>query len=99
MRCFLPFALFFTLIFASPSFRNLCRYLLWSCGTITVAAFVDLFPETSVHLTVTVYSRPSPVPERSALRFTVRLPVIAQSGVVSPSPKPLTGSLLVTEMI
>ena len=61
--------------------------------------FVELFPEASEQLTPTVYTRPLPFPERSALRFTVRFPVIAQSGAVSPSPNPLTGSLLLTEVI
>src|SRR6266478_6989245 len=43
--------------------------------------------------------RPLPLPERSARRSTVRLPVICQSGAVLPSPSPLTGSLLETETI
>ena len=59
--------------------------------------FVELFPEASVHAIVIVYTRP--LPERSALRFTVRFPVITQSGAVSPSPVPLPGSLLLTEVI
>src|SRR5438477_11140160 len=43
--------------------------------------------------------RPGPLPERSARRLTVRLPVIWISFAVSPSPRPLSGSLLVTLMI
>lgn len=39
------------------------------------------------------------MPERSALRFIVRFPVISQSGAMSPSPRPLTGSLLVSEVM
>ena len=62
-------------------------------------AFVELFLEASLHATVTVYTRPLPLPARSALRFTVRFPVICQSGAKSPSPVPLTGSLLLTEVI
>lgn len=60
---------------------------------------VELFPEASVQPTVTVYTRPLPLPARSALRFSVRFPVICQSGAVSPSPVPLTGSLLLTAVI
>ena len=58
-----------------------------------------MFPEASLHPTVIVYTRPLPLPARSALRFTVRFPVISQSGAVSPSPVPSTGSLLLTEVI
>ncbi len=52
-----------------------------------------------MHSTTTVYTRPLPEPERSALRLTVKSPVISQSGDLLPSPKPFPGSLLVTEMI
>src|SRR5437899_9668086 len=68
-------------------------------GTLTVTVDVDWFPDGSVHTTVIVYTRPFPVPERSARRFTVRAPVITQSGLVSPSPRPSAGSLLVTATI
>src|SRR5262249_53340475 len=68
-------------------------------GTRTVTAEIDSFPDGSVHATVIVYTRPVPLPDRSARRFTVRSPVITQSGLVSPSPSPSTGSLLVTDTI
>ena len=58
-----------------------------------------LFPTESVHRTVIVYTRPLPFPARSALRLAVRSPVISQSGAVSPSPSPFSGSLLAIEMI
>ena len=48
---------------------------------------------------VRVYSRPVPVAARSDLSFTARFPVICQSGEVSPSPRPLIGSLLLTAAI
>ena len=43
-------------------------------------------------------TRPAPLPARSARRFTVAASMISQSGTVSPSPNPLSGSLLLTEM-
>jgi hypothetical protein len=43
--------------------------------------------------------RPLPVPDRSARSFNVKAPMISQSGEVLPSPKPLTDSLLATEMM
>ncbi len=39
------------------------------------------------------------MPERSARNCKLKSPVIIQSGVVFPSPRPLMGWLLVTEMI
>jgi hypothetical protein len=39
---------------------------------------VELLPEASVHVTLTIYMRPFPVPARSARRFTVKFPVISQ---------------------
>jgi len=46
-----------------------------------------------------VYIRPFPFGARSARRLTVSGPVITQSGLLSPFPVPLIGSLLVTEVI
>ncbi len=66
---------------------------------MTIAVPVELFPDASLHVTVSVYTLPLPVPERSARRFAVRSPVICQSGLVSPSPNPFTGSLLLTLVI
>jgi hypothetical protein len=40
--------------------------------------------------------RPLPLAARSARRFTVSEPVMTMSPAVSPSPRPLSGSLLVT---
>ena len=59
----------------------------------------ELLPDASVHSTVIVYTRALPVPERSARRFRVSSPVTSQSGAVSPSPNPSTGSLLLTATI
>ena len=58
--------------------------------------FVELFSEASLHVTVIVYVLPSSLPVRSALSFTVRSPVICQSGVARSS---LTASLLLTAVI
>ena len=60
---------------------------------------LELLFEASVHCTARVYTRPFPLPERSALRLTLRSPVICQSGAVWPLPGPFTGSLLVTDVI
>src|SRR5436189_6440634 len=43
--------------------------------------------------------RPLPPPARSPRKFRVCVPVISQSGDVSPSPTPFTGSLLDTDSI
>ena len=63
-----------------------------------VVSAVALLLQSSVHSTVIVYSRPLPLPALSALKLTVRSPAISQSGAVSPSPVPLIGSLLSTDM-
>ena len=60
---------------------------------------VALLSQSSVHSTVIVYSRPLPLPALSALKLTLRSPVISQSGAVLPSPVPLIGSLLSTDLI
>jgi hypothetical protein len=60
---------------------------------------VEVLPEASEHSTSIVYTRPSPLPERSARKSTVESPVTSQSGEVLPAPLPLTGSSLPTEMI
>src|SRR5262245_52141500 len=43
--------------------------------------------------------RPGPKPARSARRLTVSGPVMIQSGANFPKPGPVTGSLLLTEVI
>jgi hypothetical protein len=50
--------------------------------------------DASLHLTVIVYTRPAPLPDRSARNQKFNARLIAQSGAVSPSPVPSTGSLL-----
>ena len=56
-----------------------------------------MFPDASVHCVVIVYNLPSPFPNRSAFRFSVRSPVIT----ASPAATALApgGSLVLTEMI
>ncbi len=51
-------------------------------ATLTRTTPVDVFPESSTHSTATTYIRPLPFPERSALRFRLRSPVISQSAAV-----------------
>src|SRR5262249_21659872 len=65
-------------------------------GTLTVVARWALLPFASRHSAVSVYTRPLPVPARSARRSTVSGPVICQSTSVWPSPVPSTDSLLLT---
>src|SRR5262249_11544148 len=71
----------------------------WSCGTVTGGVWLLVLFGKSVHCTVFVYTRPVPVPDRSALRLAARFAVITQSGAVLPSPRPLIASLLVTAAI
>src|SRR2546422_7631791 len=72
-----------------------------SCGTTMVTLAVVVFPAKSVAWYVRVYIRPGPTPERSARRRTrvssVPTSVLWMSFVVSPSPTPLSGSLLVAD--
>src|SRR5688500_3645320 len=74
-------------------------YGFWLFETFTVAVLVAEFPDPSVAVAVIVYTRPLPLPFRSARTHT-SVPVTVgrtfQSGAVSPSPVPFTGSLLVT---
>ena len=60
----------------------------WSCGTVTATVPVELLFEASVQVTATLYTR-SPLPERSARRLAVILPVIWESAALP--------SLLLTE--
>jgi len=66
-------------------------------GTATSTVPVLVFPLPSVATTVIVYTRPLPFPPRSARRLRLCGPVTTQSTGVSPSPRPLVGSLLDTE--
>ena len=72
-----------------------------SCGTTMVTLAVVVFPAKSVAWYVRVYTRPGPTPERSARRRTrvssVPTSALWMSFVVSPSPTPLSGSLLVAD--
>lgn len=63
---------------------------------MTVAVLTVRLPAASAHCTARVYTRPGPLPARSARSLTLNGPVICQSGAVSPSPNPLTGSELLT---
>src|SRR5262249_17785519 len=63
-------------------------------GTRTVVARVVVLPEASAHVTAIVYTRPLPVPTRSARSCRWRASLTSQSGAVSPGPVPSTGSLL-----
>ena len=66
-----------------------------------VTLAVVVFPAKSVAWYVRVYTRPGPTPERSARRRTrvssVPTSALWMSFVVSPSPTPLSGSLLVAD--
>jgi hypothetical protein len=53
----------------------------------------------AVQVTPMVYTRPEPRPERSARSWSVVGLVTIQSGAVFPSPRPLIGSLLLTESV
>src|SRR5262245_38737358 len=69
-------------------------------GTVTVARLVVLLPLASPASQVTVYTRPLPGPARSERSRNVRssVPKVAwMSFGWSPSPRPLSGSLLVIE--
>lgn len=68
----------------------------WLFGTATKTRAVDPLPAASVHAMSMLYVRPSPDPARSARSRSRCASITSQSGAVSPSPVPLTGSLLVT---
>src|SRR5215213_3480561 len=67
--------------------------------TDTVITSRVVLPALSVAVTAIVYTRPRLFPARSALRRRWCKSTICQSGAVSPSPVPFTGSLLVTLII
>jgi len=54
-----------------------------------------MFPDESLQPIVIMYTRPLPLPARS-VRSCSEFPLMIQSGLVSPSPNPATGSLLAT---
>ena len=69
-------------------------------GTDTVTVLgEDTFPEESVAWMRIEYTRPRPLPERSARKLTVWSPVMSQSVEVWPSPAPSADSLLRTSII
>lgn len=83
--------------FLSESALLIVCFFPLSWGTMIFTSAVLLLPESSVAVVETVYSRPSPLPDRSARSCNEIIPVSwsisgsVQSGDLFPSPVPSSG--------